>query len=156
MLVIDMVKGMEKWIPWQRMKKILPNVKLALERARDRKIPVIYAVHRPLGKKGTKIYDGIKPRKGEPVLNKNRYSCFFETNLDRILRKMKIKRLVLAGVSTHWCVLATALDGYYRNYKIVLLRDSMAAPSDRKQRAALEWMGDTFPFAVRTSRQRFW
>jgi len=155
-LVIDMVNGMEKWVPKPRIKKILPNVKNLLKKARKGKVPVIFAVHTPLGKKGTIIYSDIAAEKNERILKKNELSCFFNTSLDKILKKMKAKQLVIAGISTHWCVMATAMDASYRKYKIVVAKDCMTAPDNRMHKLALEWMKDALPVVVKDSNQKLW
>ncbi|MFQ6010109.1 MAG: isochorismatase family cysteine hydrolase [Candidatus Aenigmatarchaeota archaeon] len=152
-IVIDAIKGMEKWVPASRMKKILPNIKKVLDKARAKKIPLIYIVHTPLGKKGTIIYDTIKPAKGERKIFKKKYSSFYNTSLDKTLKKMRVKRLVLTGVSTHWCVLATALDAHYRDYKITILKDCVTAPTEKDHRLALDWLEGTIDMTLASSKR---
>jgi nicotinamidase-related amidase len=151
-LVIDMIKGMEEWIPKKEIQRILPNVKGALASARAKKVPVIYVVHTPLGKKGTKIYDEIKKQPSDFLVKKECYSSFYNTSLERLLKRLKIKRLVLIGVSTHWCILSTALDASYRGYEIVLLQDCTVAPTQEWKNWAIKWMEDTFDIGVTTSK----
>ncbi|MBI3190415.1 cysteine hydrolase [archaeon] len=155
-IVVDMITGMEKWIPRKRIEKIMPNIKNLLEKARKEKVPVIFAVHRPLGKKGTRIYSEIAAGKNDTILGKNEYSCFYNTDMDKILKKLKVKQLIVAGVSTHWCVLTTAIDASYRKYKTVLLEDCITAPDNRKHKLAIEWMKDTLPVVVKDSKQKLW
>lgn len=151
-IVIDMINGMEKWVPKSRMKKIVPNVKKVLDKARAKGTPVIYIVHKPLGKNGTKIYDSIKPMKGEKKIFKKEFSSFYKTKLDSMLKRMKVKKLVLMGTSTHWCVLATALDASYRGYKVELLKDCMTAPTEKRHKLAIDWLNDTIDMSLANSR----
>lgn len=150
-LVIDMINGMEEFIPKESMRKLLPKIKKVLEMAHAKKVPVIYAVHMPLGRKGTRIYDEIKKSPSDYLVKKENYSSFYGTNLERLLKRLGVKRLILTGVSTHWCILSTALDASYRGYELVLLQDCAAAPTREWHKWAIKWMNDTFDISVAAS-----
>ncbi len=51
---------------------------------------------------------------------KKRYSAFFGTRLDEILKSLKASHLVLAGVNTHACIRTTAVDGYQRDFEVIV------------------------------------
>ena len=136
LLIIDMVNGMEQWISKRRIRKIIPNLEKLIKKCKENKIPIYYIVHKPLGKKGTKFYSKIAP-KGDKIIYKNYYSSFYRTGLHRALKNKRIKNLLITGLSTHWCVLATALSAYYRNYKITIVKDCVTAPTDADNRWAL-------------------
>lgn len=74
------------------------------------------------------------------VVHKTRYSGFFETQLDEILKQRNIDTIHLAGVCTELCVLQTAVDAYYRNYHIVVHDKACAALSDEAQTWAIHYM----------------
>lgn len=151
-LVIDMIRGLEKWVPKKRIEKILPNITRVLNRARKKRVPIIYILHRPSGSEGMKIYNAIKPTKKDFIIKKDKYSSFYKTKLDSLLRKLKVKNLILTGMATNWCVLSTALDAYYRGYKTILLKDCVTAPNDSWHRWAIKWMADTlYNFEIKTS-----
>jgi biuret amidohydrolase len=78
------------------------------------------------GTKGIEIYDEIAPRPGEIVVKKHRYSAFYGTDLDIILRGWGIDTVVIAGVTTENCCLSTARDALFRDYKVVFLSDATA------------------------------
>lgn len=152
LLIIDMINGMEEWVPRKRIKKIVPNIERLISKARKKNVQIIYAIHKPFGKKGTKVYNEICPERNDIKIEKNEYSCFYGTGLDKILKKMKIKKLIITGISTHWCILATALDSHYRKYKTVVVSDSITAPDNRKHQLALEWMKDIINVSIKSSR----
>ena len=52
------------------------------------------------GTKGAEIIDGLKPVKGEYIVVKKRWSAFFQTELDILLRRLKVNRIVVTGVQT--------------------------------------------------------
>jgi len=151
-LVIDMIKGLEKWVPRRRMLKITPNIASVIKKARAKKVPVIYMIHKPVGKKGMKIYDRLKPAKSDFIIKKPQLSSFYKTSLEKLLKKLKVKQLILTGVSTHWCLLSTALDASYRNYKLVLLRDCANAPTDEWHNWAIKWMANSFDITIATQK----
>lgn len=49
------------------------------------------------GAKGAQLVEGLKIREGEYKLVKTRFSAFFNTNLDALLKATRIKRLVIVG-----------------------------------------------------------
>jgi ureidoacrylate peracid hydrolase len=58
---------------------------------------------------GAEFYEGLEPQPGDIVVDKNRYSAFFGTNLDIILRNKAIKTLIMSGTATNVCVETTRL-----------------------------------------------
>lgn len=76
------------------------------------------------GTKGIEIYDEIAPKPGEIVVKKHRYSGFYGTDLDIILRGWGIDTVIVSGVTTENCCHATARDALFRDYKVVFLSDA--------------------------------
>lgn len=64
-----------------------------------------------------------EPLPNEPVVLKFRYSGFYATELEMLLREMGIRTLVIAGVNTNNCVLHTSFDAQARDFGVVLLAD---------------------------------
>ncbi|MEW6641565.1 MAG: isochorismatase family cysteine hydrolase [Pseudomonadota bacterium] len=75
------------------------------------------------GSRGSEIFDALTPRLGEHVIKKHRYSAFFATDLDLILREWGITTVVITGTTTENCCHATARDAMFHNYKVVFLSD---------------------------------
>ena len=61
------------------------------------------------------------------VLDKTRYSAFYNTNLEVILRGLRVDTLVVSGVTTEICVESTIRDAFFRDYKVVVPKDAVAA-----------------------------
>lgn len=77
--------------------------------------------------KGTWDYalvDGLEPQPGDILLPKPRYSGFFNTPLDSILRARGIRNLVFTGIATNVCVESTLRDGFFLEYFGVVLADA--------------------------------
>jgi ureidoacrylate peracid hydrolase len=74
------------------------------------------------------ILPELTPRQGDLVVPKHRYSGFFETNLDSILRARGIQHLIVTGCTTSVCVESTVRDAMFRDYHCVVLEDCTAEP----------------------------
>jgi len=74
-------------------------------------------------KRGTPNGARCPPQKGDPIVRKQRYSGFFETNLDLLLRGRGIKDVAIAGATSEDCCLATARDAMYRGCRVAFLED---------------------------------
>lgn len=136
-------------------KNIVPNIRRRLEKAREKGWPVIYTTdshapddpefnlwppHAVKGTRGAEVIAELAPQKDDHVVVKTRYSAFFKTNLESLLKKLQVDTLILTGVVTNMCVWATALDGYMRGYKIVVPQDSVTGVDSDDHKFALEQM----------------
>lgn len=70
------------------------------------------------------LVDRLRPQPGEIVLPKPRYSGFFGTQLDAMLRARRIRNLLVVGVATNVCVESTIRDGYFLEYFPIMVRDA--------------------------------
>lgn len=74
--------------------------------------------------RGIEIYEDLAPAEGEIVIKKHRYSAFFGTDLDIVLRGSGIETVVIIGTTTENCCHATARDAMFRDYFVVFLADA--------------------------------
>jgi nicotinamidase-related amidase len=72
---------------------------------------------------GAEIHAALAPAPGEHVIKKHRYSGFFATDLDLILREWGIDTIVISGTTTENCCQATARDAMFQNYRVAFLSD---------------------------------
>ena len=70
------------------------------------------------------IVDELTPQPGDLVVPKTRYSGFFNTNIDSILRTRGIRTLVFVGVATNVCVESSLRDAFHLEYFGVVLKDA--------------------------------
>jgi ureidoacrylate peracid hydrolase len=70
----------------------------------------------------------LKPESRDIVIYKSRFSGFFETELEDILKRLGIKFLIITGCTTSVCVETTVRDAMFRDYSCVLLADCMGEP----------------------------
>jgi nicotinamidase-related amidase len=100
------------------------------------------------------------PLPQEPVVIKFRYSGFYMTELELVLRGLGIRQLFVGGVNTNNCVLHTSFDAHARDFGVVLLEDatgSMNGPAYheaavRQIEASLGWVSDTAGYAALARR----
>src|SRR5215207_6614295 len=128
---------------------MVPNLQQALACCREEGIPVIYTahVHRAdgcdlgllghaqqiarrdalvAGSAGAAIFSEIAPRDDEIVISKHRFSAFYGTDLEIILRGLGVTTVVITGVTTENCCHATARDAYFRDFQVIFLADATA------------------------------
>nr|WP_148217141.1 isochorismatase family cysteine hydrolase [Acidilobus saccharovorans] len=91
----------------------------------------LWGPHAMKGTRGAEVYSELAPREGEYVLEKHAYSGFFGTALDHILRSLGVDTVVLVGLDADICVRHTAADAFFRGYKVVVVRDAVAARIDK-------------------------
>jgi nicotinamidase-related amidase len=92
------------------------------------------------GSEGAQIVeDFLGP--GDFVVEKNKDSGFFETDLHDTLQGLGVDTVVITGMQTQICVQTTAADAFFRGYQVIVPPDAVvSARGDDKQRA-LDWLG---------------
>jgi nicotinamidase-related amidase len=94
----------------------------------------------------------LAPRKSDFTILKPRHSAFYETPLDLLLRQLRCKRLILAGLAADSCVLATAMDAYLRGYAVWAPVDCVASESEEVRDQALALMQRVLKADIRPSQ----
>ena len=89
------------------------------------------------GEYGHDIIDGLKPAKGEPVVDKPGKGGFYATDLDSLLHNRGIRQLVVCGVTTEVCVNTTVREANDRGYDCLVLEDCVGSYFPEFQVAAL-------------------
>jgi len=135
---------------------IMANVKRLIEAFRAAGRPVIFTrhVHHPNGldagimgwwwqgmcREGTpesEVPEEIAPLPGEKVILKHRYSAFYNTDLETVLRCLQVEDLVIAGIMTNMCCESTARDAYYRDYRLFFPADATGSINEQMHLASL-------------------
>jgi nicotinamidase-related amidase len=86
---------------------------------------------------GADLVDGLRVEPGDYEIVKRRWSAFFGTDLDALLRRIGVDRIYLCGVQTPNCIRGTAVDANALDYGCVVLSDATASATDAVQRANL-------------------
>ena len=76
----------------------------------------------------TEIVDELAPAPGDHVVYKHRFSGFFQTELEDLLRSLGVRDIVFTGCTTSICVDSTLRDAMFRDFRCLLLEDCTAEP----------------------------
>jgi nicotinamidase-related amidase len=109
-------------------------------------------VHCLEGRIGTEVAvaeTGFRP--DDYFIRKRRYSCFFGTDLEILLKGLKAETLILIGGMTDVCVHYTFVDGHQHDYYCRVVRDCVGGTSPEAHQAALNAMEYLQTGAVRPS-----
>jgi len=148
---------------------VLPNVEKLISAFRKAKRPVIYTTHGHQDGKmdggilswwwdgmcmeGTpeaEIHPRLAPLKSEKVVRKHRYSAFYNTDLEIVLRCLGIRDLVITGVMTNCCCETTARDAYMKDHRVFFLADATGSTTEDLHLATLKTLAYGFAHVATT------
>ncbi|MFC1850781.1 isochorismatase family cysteine hydrolase [candidate division CSSED10-310 bacterium] len=162
LIIIDMQQHFFRENPLPFREKLLPNIQTVLTAARSAKIPIIHIITRYNRQKtdwpkawhhlnqiwclegtvGVHILEEVKPLPDEIVVVKKRFSGFYDTDLNKILRQNAIDSLLITGYASDVCVRMTVMDAYNRGYDLYLLADCVHAARETTEQSLqyLTWL----------------
>ena len=148
---------------------ILQNLKSLIQSFRKSNRPVIYTkhVHHPElldagimewwwegmcleGSPESEIHKDIYPLPSEKIVQKHRYSAFYNTDLETVLRCLKIEDLIITGVMTNMCCESTTRDAYFRDYRVFFLADCTGSANEDMHLASLLNLAYGFAYITNT------
>jgi Amidases related to nicotinamidase len=139
---------------------VAPYIKRALDACRIHRIPIIHVFRYyradgsdveltryddfmkvgggcVQGTTGAEILDELKPIEGEYLIIKQRWSAFFQTELDCLLKRLGVDQIVVTGVQTPNCIRATVWDANSFDYEVIVLTDGTGAQTAEVHNANL-------------------
>ncbi len=156
LLVLDLISQFE-FDDWRGIlaaaERITPRISRLKARANRARVPVIY-VNDSSGKwqsdrtsfvercaaenaRGSRIARRIAPQPEDYFIFKPKHSGFYGTPLAELLEQLDAEELILTGLTSHQCVLFTAMDAHVREYKLIVPPDCIGAATQRQTRHAL-------------------
>ena len=84
------------------------------------------------------IVDEVRPLERDFAITKHRFSAFYNTDLEIILRCLGIQTVILVGITTNVCVESTVRDAQSRDFEVVVVSDCTAAVNKNFHEASLE------------------
>jgi nicotinamidase-related amidase len=160
-VVVDMLEDFfQKGGLGQHRERLVANINELTSFARRCDVPVIWArqefepdlsdaflVMRKLnlsitiaGTMGSWILSELEKDKTDYEIVKKRYSAFFQTGLDELLKKLATNTIIVCGVNTHACVRTTVIDAYQRDYKVILATDGIASYDEEHHRVSVNYL----------------
>lgn len=161
-VVIDLLGGSLGNIPV--LDEAVKNAVLIVNKARELNIPVIFSCDAHIkgldkelelwGEHGIKGTKAAKPlavfnvTEKDFIVPKRRYSGFFQTDLDLLLKELGVDTLIAFGADTNICVLQTLASAYYLGYKTIVPADACATFLIGKQEDGLDYFSRCYDSRV--------
>ena len=139
---------------------VVERAECVVAAAREAAVPVIFfqEVHRPdgvdfgreldglegrhcvEGEPGTELWPTLVPGPGDYFVAKRRYSCFLGTDLEILLRGLRVQSLVMIGALTDVCVHYTFADAHQRDFHCRVVADCVIGSTPARHAASLDAM----------------
>ena len=156
-LVVDMLNDFVTGaLACDRGKAIVPAMAQLLDAARERGVPVIFCNdahiagvdrelalwgdHARAGTKGAEVIPELNVSSKDFIVPKRRYSGFFQTDLDILLRELGVQSVVMTGLHTHMCVRHTSADAYCLGYEVVVAKEATDAFTEEDYTSGLAYL----------------
>ena len=97
----------------------------------------VFAPHTVEGTRGIEIVPDLAPGPDDLVVRKRRYNCFLGTELDLLLKALRVDTLVVTGVSSDVCVHWTVGEAFQRDFHVRVLEDCVAGTTREDHEASL-------------------
>lgn len=168
-VVIDLLGGSLGNIPV--LDEAVKNAVLIVNKARELNIPVIFSCDAHIkgldkelelwGEHGIKGTEAAKPlavfnvTEKDFIVSKRRYSGFFQTDLDLLLKELGVDTLIAFGADTNICVLQTLASAYYLGYKTIVPADAYATFLIGKQEDGLDYFSRCYDSRVIDTKTLF-
>lgn len=162
LLVIDLQNYFYRFI-----QPVLKNIQRVIQSCREKGIPIIFTQHGHTdvtldggvlrewwgqvilqGTKDWKFIPEMEIHSGDTIIQKKRYSAFYETDLEKILHGKGIQDLIITGVMTNLCCETTARDAFMRDFRVFFLIDGTATGREDHHLATLKNLGYGFAYLL--------
>lgn len=126
LLVIDMQRGVVANA--YRLNEVVTNISKLVAKARSESIPVIWVQHSDenlvINTDNWQLVKELKRNESESLINKLYGDAFEDTQLELLLKKLGVERVVVSGAQTEACIRATIHGAFVRGYETVLVSDA--------------------------------
>jgi len=99
--------------------------------------PIMAMGHCVDGTWDQEIIDELRPEIGDIIIKKHRFSGFYHTQLEDVLRSLGVEQLIVAGIATNICVESTIRDAFYRDINVFVPREATASYTAEQEESAL-------------------
>ena len=82
------------------------------------------------------------------IIDKTKYSAFYDTGLDSYLRNINIEQVVITGVHSHLCCESTARDAFMRDFEVFFVVDATATYSEQLHLGTLRAIAHGFGVCI--------
>ena len=156
-LVVDMLNDFVTGaLGCDRARAIVPATAQLLDAARKSGVPVIFCndAHLPgidrelqiwgdhaiAGTPGAEVIPELNLCEKDYVVPKRRYSGFFQTDLDILLKELGVKTVIVTGLHAHMCVRHTSADAYCLGYDVVAAKECLNSFTEEEFQGGLAYL----------------
>lgn len=160
-LVVDMLNDFVTGsLKCERGLAIVPATARLLDGARKAGVPVIFCNdahlkgidhelklwgdHAIAGTKGAEVIAELNLCEKDYVVPKRRYSGFFHTDLDLLLKELGVDTVIMTGLHTHMCVRHTSADAYCLGYNVVVAKDATNSFTQEDYDGGIKYLKETY------------
>ncbi len=160
-LVVDMLNDFVTGaLKCDRGLAIVPQTAKLLKEARKKNIPVIFCNdahlknidhelklwgdHAIAGTPGAEVIPELELCKKDYVVPKRRYSGFFRTDLELLLKELGVNTVIMTGLHTHMCVRHTSADAYQLGYDIIVAKDATDSFTEEDYQYGIKYLKDVY------------
>jgi len=93
-----------------------------------------------VGTKGCQLLAELEVGPEDRVLLKTRFSAFYRTELEAVLEKLGSREVIIAGITTAWCVRSTVVDAFQRDMEVIVATDCVAAFTEEAHESSIAAM----------------
>ena len=126
LVVVDVQNGVVEGA--HQRDAVVANVARLVDRARSTQVPVVWVQHSddglPRGTEEWRIVPELDPDPAEPLVEKNYGDSFEATDLEDVLARLGVGRLIVAGAQTDACIRSTLHGAFVRGYDAILVSDA--------------------------------
>lgn len=131
------------------LKEETQRVEKLIEHCREKRIPIIFTRHveeegEEFSGKRAEVMPEVKIG-DSMVVTKHRVSPFYKTGLEKALKDLKAKEVIVAGILTNLCVRSLVSDLYDRDYGIAVIKDCCVSFSPEMQEFTIKDLKETRP-----------
>src|ERR1051325_5527674 len=119
--LVDALRDKRNPVIWVRQ-ELQPDLSDGFLEIRKNRTPITIT-----GTEGCEILPELHRERSDTTIVKKRYSAFFGTSLDLLLTSLAPDVLIVCGVNTHACIRTTVIDGYQRDYDVVVASDCVGS-----------------------------
>ncbi len=156
-LVVDMLNDFVTGaLACDRGKAIVPKTAELLKAARENNVPVVFCNdahlkgidhelklwgdHAIVGTEGAQVIPELELCEKDYVVPKRRYSGFFHTDLELLLKELGTETVIMTGLHAHMCVRHTSADAYCLGYEVVVASDATDSFTEQDYISGIEYL----------------
>ena len=145
---------------------IVPATAKLLKGARKAGVPVVFSndahlkgidrefevwgEHAVAGTKGAEVIPELELCDKDYVVPKRRYSGFFHTDLDLLLRELGVDTVIMTGLHAHMCVRHTSADAFQLGYKVVVATDATDSFTEEDYKGGIKYLKEVYGAELHT------